>query len=298
MSIISNATFYSSGDCIEIVKMTGHDNYVSSVCIINPTQKNPKGFIVTGSHDNHICVYIPGETEPVHKVKAHENAVCCLKSSNLDNESFLSSSWDISAKLWSLNDLGKPQVTYLGHSAAVWCVADLPNSSVVTGSADKTVIIFTRDGKILHKLNEHTDVVRDISVIKDDEFLTCANDATIKHWNAVSGNCLGNFYGHTNYIYSISAFPGGSLAVSSGEDKTIRVWVNGEVDQTISLPAQSVWCVRLLPNEDIACGTSDGVVRIFTSNAERYADSETLQKFEESVANTDQSREENLGLKK
>lgn len=278
--------------------MTGHSNFVSSACIINPTQKHPKGFIVTGSNDNHICVYIPGDIEPVHKIKAHENAVCCLKSSNLDDDAFFSSSWDISAKLWNLNNLDKPCVTYLGHSAAVWCVADLPNSSVVTGSADKTVIIFTRDGKVLHKLNEHTDCVRDISVIKDNEFLTCANDATIKHWNAVSGNCLGSFYGHTNYIYSMSSVPGGSLAVSSGEDKTVRVWINGEVDQTISLPAQSVWSVRLLPNEDIVCGTSDGVVRIFTSNSERYADSEVLQKFEESVANSDKTEEENLGLKK
>lgn len=264
--------------------MKGHTNFVSSVCIINPSQKHPKGLIVTGSNDSHIFLYNPGEAEPTRKIKAHENTVCCLKTSNVDGESFFSSSWDISAKLWSVDRPEMPKLTLLGHSAAVWCVSDLPNGSIVTGAADKTVIVYLRDSKILHKLKGHTDCVRDIVVVNENEFLTCANDAIIKHWSAVTGDCLGNFYGHTNYIYSLSAVPGGSLVVSSGEDKTIRVWLNGEVDQTITLPAQSVWCVNLLPNRDIACGASDGVVRIFTACPERYADAEAMQKFEESVA--------------
>ena len=284
MTYIYFSWFYR-GHYVGNAVMTGHNNFVSSVCVINPSQRHPNGLIVTGSNDNYICIYSPGETKPAHKIKAHENTVCCLRSSNLEESSFLSSSWDITAKLWNSSIVESPQVTFLGHTAAVWCVADLPNGYIVTGSADKTVIVYLRDGKILHKLEGHTDCVRDIAIIKENEFLSCANDAIIKHWSSITGDCLGNYYGHTNYIYSLSAVPGGSLVVSSGEDKTVRVWCNGEIDQTIDLPAQSIWCVKLLPNQDIVCGASDGLIRIFTSNPERYADAETIQRFEESTVN-------------
>ncbi|XP_058792749.1 phospholipase A-2-activating protein isoform X2 [Phymastichus coffea] len=277
------------------VVMKGHNNFVSSVCILSSTAQYPNGLIITGSNDSNICMYNPGDVEPVQKFKAHENTVCALKSSS--GNSFLSSSWDITAKLWNSSNVAKPEHTYIGHTAAVWCVADLPNGSIVTGSADKNVIVYLRNGEILHKLEGHTDCVRDIAIVKDNEFLTCANDAVIKHWNAFTGDCLGNYYGHSNYIYSVSAFLDGHLVASSGEDKTVKVWRDGKVDQTIELPARSVWCVRLLPNQDIVCGASDNLVRIFTADPERYADSETMQKFEETVANSMKIVEEELGLK-
>jgi phospholipase A-2-activating protein len=271
--------------------MKGHNNFVSSVCIIKPSKQYPNGCIITGSNDSYIFIYNSGELEPAHKIKAHEDTVCALHTSNLDTESFLTSSWDITAKLWNLNNLRKPKMIFTGHTAAVWCVSDLPNGSIVTGAADKTVNVHLLNGRILHKLKGHTDCVRDIAVINENEFLTCANDAVIKRWNAVTGDNLGDFYGHSNYIYSMSALHGGNLVVSSGEDKSIRVWLKGEIHQSITLPTQSVWCVKFLPNEDIVCGASDGIIRIFTTDTKRYADSETIQKFEESVANTEQTQE-------
>lgn len=42
--------------------------------------------------------------------------------------------------------------------------------------------------------------------------------------------------------------------ISTGEDRTLRVWRKGECSQTIRLPAQSVWCCCILPDGDIAVG--------------------------------------------
>lgn len=47
----------------------------------------------------------------------------------------------------------------------------------------------------------HTDCVRDLSVLMLSEFLSCSNDATVKRWNAETGECLETFYGHPSYIY-------------------------------------------------------------------------------------------------
>lgn len=186
----------------------------------------------------------------------------------------------------------------IGHTAAVWCVTDLLNGSIVTGSADKLVIVWADDGSIQHKLTGHTDCVRDISAINSNEFLTCSNDATVRHWNASLGTCLGTYCGHENYIYSILAKESGTSVFTSGEDRTIRVWHNSEISQTITLPTQSIWCIDLFPNGDIVAGSSDGIVRIFTCDPDRYADAETLEEFEQEVAATKLNAQQELnGMK-
>lgn len=52
----------------------------------------------------------------------------------------------------------------------------------------------------------HEDCVRGLAILSEMEFLSCANDATVRRWE-ISGTCLNVYYGHTNYIYSISVFP-------------------------------------------------------------------------------------------
>ncbi|EGI63204.1 PREDICTED: phospholipase A-2-activating protein [Acromyrmex echinatior] len=278
----------------QIATLTGHSNFVNSVCVINPSERDPKGYIITGSNDNTICVYVANETVPAHTLTAHQNNVCNLKTGKKEG-TFLSSSWDLTAKLWDVKDLSKPQVNLVGHTAAVWCVADLSSGSIISGSADKLIIVWSRDGSVQHKLAGHTDCVRDIIDIKEDEFLSCANDATIRHWNAKLGTCLGTYCGHENYIYSIVAIPNGTYVYSSGEDRTIRIWYNAELKQTIVLPTQSIWCIDLFSNGDIVAGSSDGAIRIFSSDPERYANRETLETFEKEVANTTLNAQQIIG---
>lgn len=202
----------------------------------------------------------------------------------------------MTAKLWDLQDISKPKLTLVGHEAAVWCVADLKDALlIVTGSADKLVIVWSRNGSVRHKLTGHTDCVRDVTVISNDEFLTCANDATVRHWNASQGICLGTYEGHTNYIYSISATPFAEMIVTSGEDRSIRVWHKAEIKQTLYLPPQSIWCSKILPNGDIVAGASDAVIRIFSANPDRYADAQILQTYEEEVASVQMSAQQELG---
>ncbi|XP_043259149.1 phospholipase A-2-activating protein isoform X1 [Colletes gigas] len=281
-------------DYEQAAMLKGHSNFVSSVCVLNPSERHPTGFIITGSNDKTICIYVPDQTEPMNIIKAHQDTVCKLRTGKKEG-TFLSSSWDLSAKLWNINNLSKPQLNLEGHTAAVWCVADLLNGSIVTGSADKLVIIWTNDGSLQHKLTGHTDCVRDIATINNNEFLTCSNDATVRHWNSTLGTCLGTYCGHENYIYSILAKESGTNVFTSGEDRTIRVWHNSEIGQTIVLPTQSIWCIDLFPNGDIVAGSSDGIVRIFTCDSDRYADAETLQAFEQEVAHTKLNAQQELG---
>lgn len=91
--------------------------------------------------------------------------------------------------------------------------------------------------------------------------------------------------GHTNFIYSLAVLPSGEI-VSSGEDRSIKVWNHGECIQTITLPAISIWSVAVQPNGDIVCGSSDGEVRIFTREKARYASEEDIREFDAKVSSS------------
>ena len=52
---------------------------------------------------------------------------------------------------------------------------------------------------------------------------------------------------------------------------------DGELVQTITHPAISVWAVAAMPNGDIVTGCSDGLVRVFSRSESRWANEETLK---------------------
>ena len=73
---------------------------------------------------------------------------------------------------------------------------------MVTASADKLIKLW-KAGVNTHTLSGHTDAVRSLAVISSEEFLSASNDATVRRWSR-TGDCLGTFYGHENYIYSVA----------------------------------------------------------------------------------------------
>ena len=110
------------------------------------------------------------------------------------------------------------------------CILVLPHFLVgvmLTGSADKTIKMW-KGGACQKTLGGHTDCIRGLAVLSPEEFLSCANDCTVKRWTS-EGQCTGTFHGHENYVYSMALMPNGVDFVTSGEDRTVRVWVNGEV---------------------------------------------------------------------
>ncbi|XP_063151072.1 phospholipase A-2-activating protein isoform X2 [Candoia aspera] len=174
-------------------------------------------------------------------------------------------------------------MTLQGHTAAVWAVKILPEQGLMlTGSADKTIKLW-KAGRCERTFTGHEDCVRGLAILSETEFLSCANDASIRRWH-ISGECLQVYYGHTNYIYCISVFPQSKDFVTTGEDRSLRIWRKGECVQTIRLPAQSVWCCCALDNGDLVVGASDGIIRVFTESLERTASLEEIHAFENELS--------------
>ena len=96
---------------------------------------------------------------------------------------------------------------------------------MVTASADKLIKLW-KAGVNTHTLSGHTDAVRSLAVISSEEFLSASNDATVRRWSR-TGDCLGTFYGHENYIYSVALFPSSPTQVETklavDRDKSMNI---------------------------------------------------------------------------
>ena len=147
--------------------------------------------------------------------------------------------------------------------------------------------LYDRSGKLLHNIKGSTDVVRALCRVPSSHpskanFASASNDGVIRLWR-FDGQQVGELHGHESFIYSLTSLPSGEL-ISSGEDRTVRIWRDNDCIQTITHPAISVWGVAACAeNGDIVSGASDRKVRIFSREKERQADQEVIQAFKESM---------------
>ncbi|VEU23196.1 DEKNAAC104315 [Brettanomyces naardenensis] len=246
--------------------------------------------IVSGGNDNLINMTTLGSTidvnEPQYCFVGHTANVCALDSRD---SQVLSGSWDATAKVWSKT--GDVLYDLKAHVGSVWSVKFLPErDAFLTCGADKTIKVWNKS-KVVDSFVAHEDVVRDLLVLPNGDFVSCSNDGTIKIWDGHSHKLKQRLIGHDSFVYSLCLLPNGDI-VSSGEDRSVRVWRDGKCIQVIAIPAVSVWKVISLPNGDIVVGSSDSQVRIFTRDPKRAAAKDEIEKFQNSIENS--SISENL----
>ncbi|CAH1393363.1 unnamed protein product [Nezara viridula] len=261
--------------------LKGHSNYISAVCVLVSSSQFPLGLILTGGHDHKIFGFLPYTQEPLLTLEGHSGPVCCL-SPSLKTDFVLSSSWDCTAKIWDVYRQCCVFTIY-GHMQTIWAVINIPTDYIVTGSADKTIKVFSSDLVNIHTLSGHSDCVRGLSYLHETLVISCSNDGSLRTWNVKDGSCLSILEVHSNYIYSVKAVFEKDLIVAGCEDKTLCIIYKGK-QQNIVLPAQSIWTVDILPNLDIVTGSSDGYIRIFTSSISRQASARELEAFEKQLS--------------
>ncbi|MCP6760896.1 MAG: CHAT domain-containing protein [Fischerella sp. CENA71] len=112
-----------------------------------------------------------------------------------------------------------------GHQDEVWSVSFSPdNQLIATASADKTVKIWSREGRELKTLEGHRGLVASVSFSPDSQTIATASfDKTIKLWN-LQGQELKTIEGHKGWVYSVSFSPDGKMIASASKDGTVRLW--------------------------------------------------------------------------
>eukprot|EP01027_Heterolobosea_sp_BB2_P003327 GEZU01005056.1.p1 GENE.GEZU01005056.1~~GEZU01005056.1.p1 ORF type:complete len:827 (+),score=228.62 GEZU01005056.1:93-2573(+) len=255
--------------------LVGHTNFVGAVVYVPGTPQNPAGNLVSASHDSHIIVWDVAMSAPVKILEGHTAAVSCLTATPTGE--LISGSWDHTARVWRNYECVH---VLKGHTANVLCVLGLSNGDILTGSGDRTIKRW-RDGKEVQTISGHSDGVRGLAEVPGIGFISASNDTTLRLWS-YNGECLQEFHGHTNQVYSVCVLAVGEYA-SGSEDKTLKIWKDGECVQTIAHPG-CVWDVKQLPNGDIISACSDRKARIFTRSKDRIALPETIKAFEDQLA--------------
>nr|VZI00434.1 unnamed protein product [Spirometra erinaceieuropaei] len=292
---------------------SNHTNYVSAVTYMPSSSLFPHGLILTASNDRIIRAFNEADcSEPVFVLHGHTEPVCALAAN--DEGLIFSGSWDSTAKIWN-HDLCL--VTLRRPGATIWSVIFLPSTCpdqlcVATGSSDSVIALWRIQRTDLNHqhpyeldkpaktLLGHMGCVRSLALLDSSHLLSASNDGSLRCWDLSAGVCTAEFYGHTNFVYSVAVDPRGAFIVSSGEDRTVRVWPvptpalgcqQIECDQTIFLPCQTAWCVAVTTDGDIAVGCSDKKIRLFSRSPARQAAPDCLQAYEDELARCELSAE-------
>ncbi|KAI5860959.1 PFU-domain-containing protein [Durotheca rogersii] len=288
--------------------VTQGSEFYNSLAYLPPSPDYPDGLVVSAGTDTIIDVRRANSTPSDNAERlliGHARNVCALAALP-GGKHIVSSSWDKTARIWSV-DKWETEAVLTGNEEAVWDVLPLDEQTIVTASADKNIRIYDRRKVVAGQLEPRStiytpDVVRALCEVPKGhasgaDFASASNDGIIRLWK-LSGQQVGELRGHESFIYSLATLPSGEL-VSSGEDRTVRVWEGTECIQTITHPAISVWTVSVCPGSgDIATGASDGVVRIFSRSPERLASPDTLAHFDESVRSSSIPQQQVGGINK
>ncbi|KAI1623289.1 protein phosphatase [Exophiala viscosa] len=260
--------------------------FKTCLAYVPPSKEFQDGLILSAGQDALIEARQPTSTAEVNAdaiMVGHSHQVCSLDVCAEANY-FVSGSWDSTAKVW---EIGRWEVAFdlPGHTATVWSVLAYDRETILTGCADRAIRVFDVRGKMLRSW-DGKDIVRALTKLPKGnstgaEIASASNDGVIRLWT-LKGDLVAELFGHEAFIYSLAILPSGEI-VSSGEDRSVRIWQGTNCVQVITLPAISVWTVSTSPNGDIIVGSSDKLARIFTRDPERTADAESLAQFEESV---------------
>ena len=142
----------------------------------------------------------------------------------------------------------------------------MPEGLIATASDDKTVKLWSLDGRLLRELKGHRDEVNSISFSPDGKTIaTASDDKTIKLW-ALDGTLLRTLPGHTERVMSVSFSPDGSVIATGGFDKTVKLWrtSDGSPLQTFSGHTDWIWHVSFSPDGKLLASASrDKTIRLW-----------------------------------
>jgi WD40 repeat protein len=154
-----------------------------------------------------------------------------------------------------------------GHNDIIWGVSFSPDSkTLATASDDKTVKLWSVEGKELSTLKGHTDWVRGVSFSPDGKTLaTASDDKTVKLWS-VEGKELSTLKGHTDWVRGVSFSPDGKTIATASNDKTVKLWsVEGKELSTLTGHTDWVNSVSFSPDgKTIATASNDKTVKLWS----------------------------------
>jgi WD40 repeat protein len=164
--------------------------------------------------------------------------------------------------------LSKNTNTLIGHTDRVTTLLQLSNGMLVSGSDDKTMIVWdpSNNYSLVTTLIGHTSGVTSILQLSNGMFASGSDDNNIIIWNTKKKYSLVIILvGHTNWISSLLQLSNGMLVSGSG-DKTMKIWNpndNYSLVTTLTGHKDRVSSLLQLSNGMLVSGSDDSTIKVW-----------------------------------
>lgn len=210
-----------------LLKTMDHTASVNSVCVnLSGTR------IISGGEDGKVKVWNSFVGNYIWILTGHTSGVTCLCMSQ-DGSNIISGSKDMTVKVWGTMN-GKLIFTLKGHTRSVTSVCMSINGSIISGSEDGTIKIWTKEksgfwGSDTYVCDRTLDVNGGIvtSVCMSpsgSKIISGSEDTKVKVWNAKDGKLLETLEGHKDTVTCLCMDRSGSKIISGSKDGKIIVW--------------------------------------------------------------------------
>ncbi|NER94610.1 MAG: hypothetical protein F6J86_12345 [Symploca sp. SIO1B1] len=156
--------------------------------------------------------------------------------------------------------------SFEGHKESVTNVSFSPDGNLIaSGSADKTVKIWSIDGKEVATFKGHEDQITSIAFSPDSKMVVSGSaDKTVRLWH-LDGKRIATFEGHKESVTSVAFSPDSQIVVSGSEDETVRLWhLDGKEIFTFKEHEESITSVAVSPDSKmVASSSEDQTVRLW-----------------------------------